>query len=160
MASPRAHTIASIGLLAVAYIVGFYVGFILRWMDIMWMIIFGVLIDIDHLPSGRLWTAFRSDGLSGVKKSWKENGWLDADHLNFMHTRLSVVVVIVFSAVIGNFWPFVAYAIHIVIDGGSISSLYYPKCSPLTRDIHLSFSRFYPKWALYHTAGVPPPKRE
>ena len=125
-------------------------------MDILWILVFGILIDADHIPFGRLWQAFKSDGLTGVRKSWQKYGWFDADHLDILHTWWALAMVIVFSIIIGSAWPVIVYGIHMLIDGGSRDQADYPKCAPLPRDIHLYFVlRYYPKWALYHTEGVP-----
>ena len=154
MASPKVHAKAT-GLLAILYIIGFFIGFALSWLDVMWIVVFGVLIDVDHIPFGRLWRAFKFDGYVGVKKSWQKYGWFDADHLDVLHTWWALAVVIIFSIIVGSFWPFVAFGIHMLIDGGSRDQLTYPKCAPLPRDICRYLGRFYPAWAKYHTKGVP-----
>jgi len=156
MASPKAHAVASVGLLVVIYIVGFFVGFSLSLMDIIWLVAFSVLIDGDHIPFGRLWRAFRIEGVRGVLGSWKKYGWFDADHLNIMHTWWALVAVTIFSYVVGNLWPLAAFVVHMLIDAGSLDQNDYPKCSPMPGWLLRHFAlRYYPKWALYHTAGVP-----
>lgn len=158
MASPKVHAKAS-GLLLVMYVVGFFIGFTFDWLDILWIVVFGILIDADHIPFGRLWQAFKFGGFIGVKKSWFKYGWFDADHLNIMHTWTALVAVTFFSYEMSNPWPLVSFAIHMLIDGFSASAQDYPKCSPLTRDIGRLIIRLGMKRFMYHTEGVPSPKR-
>lgn len=157
MAKARVHFGASVALFTVSYyVIGFFVGFILNLADIVYVIIFGVLIDVDHMPLGRLFVAFKTLGMRGVLASWKKEGWLNPTHLNFMHTWTALLAVIGFTFLFDNFWPLIAYVVHILIDGGSENQEDYPKCSPMASDIH----SIYPKWARYRTPGVPiPPKK-
>ena len=155
MAGPKTHAVASLGLI-VMYIIGFFIGFTLSWTDIMWIVVFGILIDGDHISFGRLWRALKLSGMSGVLASWKKDGWFDSYHLNAMHTWSSLAVVIIFSFIVGSVWSLVAFVIHTLIDAGSLDQNDYPKCSPMPRDILRHFAlRYYPKWGLYHTGGVP-----
>jgi len=159
MAGPKKHTIASAELM-VLYVIGSLVGFTRSWEDLIWIAVFSVLIDIDHIPFGRLWRAFKTAGIDGVLASWKKDGWLDADHLNIMHTWWALIAVIIFSFAIGNVWPLVAFAIHTMIDAGSLDQQDYPKCSPMPGWIFRHFAiRYYPEWTLYHTRGLPMPKK-
>ena len=157
MASPRFHTKATVILIAMCYGMGLIVGFtLLDYLDIFWIVVFGVLIDLDHLPFGRLYKAFKKGGHQAVVESWKRQGWLDSDHLNIMHTWWALVVVVIFSFFVGGVWAFIAFVVHLLIDSGSLNNLDYPKCSPLPRDVLRSIGlRYYPKWALYHTKGIP-----
>ncbi len=161
MANPKVHAKATGLLIVVLYIIGFFIGFTFSWLDILWIVVFGVLFDADHIPFGRLYAAFKASGIKGMLASWKRDGWFDADHLNILHTWWTLIAVIIFSFIIGNAWPFVAFVVHMLIDAGSLDQNNYPKCSPMPHDILRHFAlRYYPKWALYHnTEGVPPLKK-
>lgn len=149
MASPKAHCGVSLGLLAGWYCLGFFVGLAMGWLDFFWILVFGVLIDADHLPFGRLWKAYRSGCLFMV---WKKFGWFDENHLDFLHTWWALAGATIFSLIIGAWVPIIAFGVHMLVDGGSRDQLVYPKCAPLPRALH----RFYPEWLKYNTPGVPP----
>lgn len=159
MAGPKVHVGASVGILIIMDIIGFFIGSTLSWVDILWMVVFGVLIDIDHILFGRLYSVFKASGIRGVLASWKKGDWLDPDpdHLNVIHTWWALVGVIAFSIIVSNPLPLVAFVVHCMIDGGNHAQNDYPKCSPLPRDILRHFAlRYYPKWALYYyTKEVP-----
>lgn len=151
MATPKAHIGATAVLLVVVHIIGFFIRLSLGLLNVVWIVSFGVLIDVDHFPFGRLWAAFKTSGIRGVWESWKKYGWFDAEHVNVLHTWWALVAIIIFSIVTWNAWPFVAYTIHMLIDGGSRHHSEYPVCSPMPRDIN----RFYPRRLTYHYDSVP-----
>jgi hypothetical protein len=136
MANPRWHA-APTAVLTVVSLVVYPVSSIISknlFIAIM-VILLGFLVDIDHLPFNKL-----KQFLMGGK-------WLDPNHVNIMHTWYALAGVIIFSAIIGNCLPLLSYAVHILIDGGSRTSMRYPKCSPLPRYLY----RFYPRWLTYET---------
>ena len=122
---------------------GFFIGFTFNWLDILWIVVFGVLIDADHIPFGRLWQDFQSGGLKNVLAVFKRDGWFDPNHKSFFHNWPGLVSVIIISVIAWNLFIFLAYAIHIAIDGGVIES----ETSPLIYFL----SRRYPEWARYHS---------
>ncbi len=158
MANPKVHAKATGLLIVVLYIIGFFIGFTFSWLDILWIVVFGVLIDADHIPFGRLWRAFKFGGYVGVKKSWLKYGWFDADHLNVLHTWWTLIAVIVFSFIVGSVWPFAAFGIHVLIDGFSASGQEYTKCSPIATAIGRLVIRLGLKRFMYKTE-LPPLKK-
>lgn len=151
MASPRVHTGATIGLSIVCSL-SFIAGLsAMNWLYFFWAVVFGVLVDVDHLPFGRLWKAYQYGKMWKVWRVWRKFGWFDENHLDFFHTWWGLAGVVGFSLVIGAWMPMIAFGVHMLIDGGSRDQLTYSKCAPLPRSLH----RFYPEWLKYNTSGIP-----
>jgi len=143
MASPRVHIKATVGLIIVLYALGLIIGFALDYGDIFWLVIFGIMIDGDHLPFGRLWRAFNFGGVGEVRRVWKKYGWFDAGHVNFFHDWPGLAVAVVACVIVWSLPALMAYGIHMVIDGGVIES----ETSPVAHFLN----RRYPEWARYHS---------
>jgi len=99
-------------------------------------VIFGILIDADHLSIRRIKKILR--GEKGPVPGW----------INWGHTWWFLVAFVGTSFITGIWLPFVSYAIHMLIDGGDR----FPRemrwgGSPLPESLH----RFYPEWLTYET---------
>jgi len=136
MASPKWHAVPTTALTVIS-LVAYPVSSIINknlFITIA-IILLGFFVDADHIPFGKL------------KQLIKERKWLDSNHINIMHTWYALAGIIILSVIFGNCLPLLSYAVHILIDGGSRTSMRYPKCSPLPRSLH----RFYPRWLTYET---------
>lgn len=136
MAHPKVHVIST-HTLALVYLLG--VGpLALRCngqdvMVVALVVLFGILIDADHLSIRKIKKILR--GEKGPIPGW----------VNWMHTWQALVGVIIIVMIIGNVLPFIAYIMHILIDGADRANLTYPN-SPLPTLIY----RFYPRWMTYY----------
>ena len=97
----------------------------------------GFFVDGDHLSIRRIKKVLR-----------KEKGPMP-DWINWAHTWWFCGTLVVGSFFLGNWLPFLSYAVHMLIDGGNRSDIgrgYSPMPESLTR--------FYPKWATYETGLI------
>lgn len=136
MAHPKVHVIFTFAL-ALLYLL--VVGlFVLAGKDVVIVILvvlFGVLIDADHLSIRRI-----KKILSGRKGPIE--GWI-----NWMHTWQVLAGIIIMTIMFGNILPLISYVVHILIDGGDISNAKCHGVAPLPEWLH----QFYPSWLTYHT---------
>lgn len=164
MARPETHAGVSAVMAVVMLGFSFLLSFLVNYWNILWIFLFGVFVDADKVFSVNLIRrhveAYGSMGFAGIKEFWRQQKWIDENHVNFMHTWWALAGVIIFSFLVGSFWPAVSFTTHMLIDGGVLDQNDYPKCSPMPRDILRHFAlRYYPKRWLYHTKGMPTLKK-
>lgn len=99
----------------------------------------GIFTDGDHLSIRRVKKILR-------KEKGPVPGWI-----NWGHTWLFCVAVVLVSIFVWSILPFVSYTVHMLIDGGDRSNVEkYPGVAPLPEFLH----RFYPEWAKYETGLI------
>lgn len=101
----------------------------------------GIFVDGDHLSIRRVKKILR--GEKGPVPGWT----------NWAHTWWFAAMLVVGSFFLGNWLPFISYAVHMLIDGGNKTML-EPNIkwgnSPLPEFLH----QFYPRWLTYETGLI------
>lgn len=169
MAAPKVHLKASGFLLVIVGVLHYLVNEHVKPLSYLWLsgwgMTFGVLIDFDHIPFAKVGKAWLAGGLTEVKeKILKDAGWLDPQHVDFLHTHQAAAVIIILSTVMWfnrmEWWfvPVLFFGLHMGIDSFSRSPMQYPGTNPLGEFFGRIISKTWLKRFMYDTAGVPVPR--
>jgi len=129
LASPKCHAVST-GALVVGY--SAIAGIPETW-TMLFILFFGVFVDIDHLSVLR------------IKKLLKKDKTVVEGWVNYMHTWQGLLVLSIFCFFTGLLLPWLAYIIHMLVDGANRNNMRF-QTSPLPKKIH----RFYPEWLKYN----------
>lgn len=102
-----------------------------------YLFVFGVLADTDHIYGGLIWWTVRfvKHEKVNLPEGWK----------NRFHTFRALAVIALGSYAVGNYLPILAYAVHMFIDAANRA---YDGPWEKNKNSYLPWAihKFYPRW--------------